>query len=165
MARIPFYSDLVNSLPPQLRRLAKDYFVYRAEYLPILASETDSFAISIQADSDFIIAYITGVVTETNNTTFLDPNQWPFLVRLFDSGQGRQLSDGDVHLGSLVGTAEEPSYLPYPHKLRAGGTLTVNLQNLSAVDRNVRLFFHGFKLFAIPEEGYEEETIPRRRRR
>jgi hypothetical protein len=151
MARWPVYSEIVATLPPELRALAKDYFAYRIEFLPLGANQALTGSFNVQSDSDFVIVARTALILNAATGAWLDPNQAPFLITETDTGSGRQIMDGAVGFAGFFGTGSEPHYLVWPKKIRAASAYTVRLENLSATAFNVRLAFHGFKLFPFTE--------------
>jgi len=153
VARIPA-SALLDALkggsypfwfPPEARHLALDYFVYGTDFEPLALSATTTRAIQINSDSAFMILSATMVETAENNTTFLANR--PLLVRLSTGGAALDLSNTPIHADNWFGSAEEPKYWDVPKILLPNTTFNVQLQNLEAVARNVRVAFHGFKLF------------------
>lgn len=125
-----------------------DFYVHCIELLPLLASAPGQTAgVTISDDGDFIITAITASVTAVDNVTFLPDGQWPFTVEMTDTGAGRQISDKAIHMQSFAGTARQPKELDRPKFLERSTTLSLRVANLSAVAYNVRLSFHGVKLF------------------
>lgn len=133
------------TIPAKYRSRLKDFFSYTADFLPLTANLTQTQPISIQSDSDFVIVAGAAVVTDTANTTFL--TFVPELVQLTDQGSGRNLFSSATHFHNVFGTAENPAYWTQPKVLDRGSTFAVQLQNLEAVNRNVRVAFLGFKVF------------------
>jgi hypothetical protein len=131
--------------PKEARDLALDYFVYGANFEPLLASAQATQAIQINSDSAFLVLSATMVETDTGNTTFLANR--PLLVNLSTGGAALNLSNSPVHADNWFGTAEQPKYWDVPKILLPNTTFNVALSNLEAVNRNVRVAFHGFKLF------------------
>lgn len=131
--------------PDGAKGSAIDYFVYGTDFTPLTASLTVQNNININGDSAFCILSGVLVETATDNTTFLA--NAPLLFRLQDSGAGRYLSNIPIHAGNWFGTAEEPKYWDVPKILAPNTTFSVEAQNLEATDRNVRIAFHGFKIF------------------
>lgn len=125
--------------------LALDYFAYGTDFTPLTASLTLNRSIQINSDSAFMILSATMVETATDNTTFLSNH--PILVTLGTGGAALQLSNTPIHADNWFGSAEEPKYWDIPKVLLPNTTFNISLQNLEAVDRNVRVAFHGFKLF------------------
>lgn len=137
-------------LPRPLWAMAKDFFIYSAEFLPIPAGGTVSFDTAIQSDSDFLAVAMTRVVTSVDNLTLVS-GPVPQLVTVFDAGSGRQIFDRPQHMDNLAGTAQLPSYWPMPKIFRASATITTTVQNLDgANDRNTRIAYLGFKIFDFP---------------
>lgn len=132
----------IGGLPFEL-----DPFTFSLNYTPATLSTTTNQTFLVQADSAFSLVKMTAVVTATDNTTFQTTGAWPFLVTLSDSGSGRDLMDTGVHLYNLFGSAERPFILPKPKLFDPNSTITGKLQNLSGTSYNVRLSFHGFKIF------------------
>lgn len=153
VARIPAEAliDAIKSgaypfwFPPEAKHLALDYFVYGTDYEPLLANATTTRSIQINSDSAFLILSAVMVETDENNTTFMANR--PLLVQLSTGGAALNLSNTPIHADNWFGTAEEPKYWDLPKVLLPNTTFNVQLQNLEAVARNVRVAFHGFKLF------------------
>lgn len=138
-------------IPRKLWRMAKDFFIYSVEFLPIAAASTLTQETAIQADSDFLCVAATRVVTNAANVVFTDPA--PMLLRLFDAGSGRSVMDRAIHIDNFVGTGQLPSYWPMPKIFRANGTIESTLQNLDGANGfNVRIAYLGFKVFDYPED-------------
>lgn len=133
--------------PDGAKGLQIDYFVYGIQFLPLTASLTLQGTANINGDSAFCILSGVLVETDTGNTTFLA--QRPLLARIVDTGSGRYLSNSQIHVDNWFGTAEEPKYWDVPKIFAPNSTLGLELQNLEATDRNVRVAFHGFKIFGF----------------
>lgn len=139
--RYPFW------FPERAKGLQLDYFVYGTDFTPLTASLTLTNNINIQGDSAFVILSGVMVETDTGNTTFLA--QAPILFDLSDSGSGRHFSNTPIHASNWFGSAELPKYWDVPKVLAPNATFSVQAQNLEAVNRNVRVAFHGFKIFGF----------------
>lgn len=133
--------------PDGAKNLAIDYFVYGSNFAPLGASLTVQNNINIDGNSAFCILSGVGVETATDNVTFLPAS--PLLAQIQDTGSGRYLANTPIHFNNWFGTAEEPKYWDVPKILAPNSTLVVELQNLEAVARNIRLAFHGFKIFGF----------------
>jgi hypothetical protein len=133
--------------PGRARDKAIDTFAYGTDFTPLNASATVQNSINISGDSAFVILAAVLVETDTANTTFLANR--PLLFRIQDTGSGRYLSNIAVHADNWFGTAELPKYWDIPKIIAPNSTLVVEAQNLEAVNRNVRVTFHGFKIFAF----------------
>lgn len=133
--------------PDGAKGKAIDYFVYGTDFTPLLASATATNLIAINADSAFVILSAVIVETDTADTVFL--GQQPLLFRLSDSGSGRFLSNTAIHADNWFGTAQLPKYWDIPKILAPNSTFSVTAQNLEATNRNVRVAFHGIKIFSF----------------
>lgn len=123
-----------------------DPFSYIAEFLPLAISATAVFDNNIQNDSDFLLCNVSGIVTDTTNQTVVA--FYPALISWLDQGAGRQLMSRPEHFENLRGSAQLPYYLPVPKLIDRGSTFTTSLQSLDTANaRNVRISYHGFKLF------------------
>jgi hypothetical protein len=140
-------NPFLGLLPTAMWDKQKDFFIYSVEFLPLAVSATATQPIAIQSDSHFLVEFITGVVTDTTNATFIA--NVPELALITDSGSGRQFMDRPIHWNNVFGTAQLPSVLPFPKIINAGSTVTVQLTNLEATARNVRIAFLGFKVFGF----------------
>ena len=147
---LPPLNPFLGLLPKALWKRVKDFFTFTVEWLPLAISESASKTFSTQGDSDFLILMGTRVVSTVDNLTATAFP--PMLVKIEDSGSGRNMMDKAVHLENLFGTAQQPSVWPFPKLIRANSTVTVTLQNLSAASAfNARLSFLGFKVFGMTE--------------
>lgn len=133
--------------PEGAKGKAIDYFVYGTDFTPLALSATTVNNINISGDSAFCVLSAVMVETDTANTLLLPFR--PVLVRLQDTGSGRYLSNHQVHADNWFGTAEEPKYWDVPKIIAPNSTFNVEVQNLEATARNVRLDFHGFKIFGF----------------
>lgn len=140
--RFPFW------YPEGAKGLAVDYFAYGTDFVPLAAGAATVNPINITNDSAFVILSAVLVETDTTNLVFL--GQRPLLADLFDSGSGRHLSNTPTHVDNWFGTAEDPKYWDLPKILAPNATFNVQMQNLDTVNaRNVRVTFHGFKIFGF----------------
>lgn len=135
-----------------------DPFIYQVDLLPATLSVTTTGSFLVQSDAAFAICKTTVLVTSTASpplsTTLLQPFGTgvdsaflPFLVTMTDQGAGRALSNSGVPLDSVFGTTRRPYYWPTPKVLDQNSSFSVAVQNLSTTSWNVRLSFHGYKVF------------------
>lgn len=145
--------DAINSgrypywYPEQAKNLAVDYFAYGTDFAPLLANANTTNPIAINSDSAFFILAATLVETDVANTTFLA--QRPLMCQIAEGGSSRNFFNTPLHVDNVYGTAELPMVWPLPKLLLPNSTLNVTMQNLEAVNRNVRVAFHGFKIFSF----------------
>lgn len=132
-----------------------DPFTFVIQFLPLTASQTLTDNFITQADSGFAIVKTTYVATDSADAAVANllpfgsgnPAVVPFLVTLSDSGSGRDLMNTGVHIDNLFGTAARPFIWAKVKVLDPNSTFAARVQNLSATSRNLRLAFHGFKIF------------------
>lgn len=140
--------DSVGLLPRIIREWPyKQSFVYPATWIPIAASATEAKNIQVESDSDFWILAMTATVRDTTNAITLA--QWPGTVQVRDGGSGSFWFGDAVNFDSVFGTGQFPFVLPAPRKVPRSGTLAIELKNLEATARNIRVEFHGFKVYGV----------------
>lgn len=128
-----------------------DYFAFVINFLPLAASNTDTQQFITQADSGFAICKTSFSIASNVNVFVANisdtPRYAPVTVTLSDSGSGRDLSNLAVNIGSLFGPDSFPFPWPIAKILDPNSTFTARLQNLVATAFNIRLTFHGYKIF------------------
>lgn len=135
-----------------------DPFIYEIDLLPATASVTTTGQFLVQSDAAFAICKTSVLVTSTatpplSTTLFqpfgsgVDSAFLPFLITMTDQGAGRALSNSAVPLDSLFGTARKPYLWTTPKVLDQNSSFSVAVQNLTATSFNVRMSFHGYKIF------------------
>jgi hypothetical protein len=133
------------------RQFTLDPFTFVINFLPLAASQTATDNFITQADSGFAVVKTAFTVSDANNvfvTNISDnPKYAPFVITLSDSGSGRDLSNLPVSIDTYFGTGQRPFIWSRPKVLDPNSTFTARLQNLVATAFNVRLAFHGFKIF------------------
>src|ERR1700687_965024 len=137
-------SPWLQILPRNLWNRNKDGFVYHLDFVTV-GNAAVPLPVNITADPDFVIVYGTRIATAADNTTFIA--NVPATVNIVDTGAGRALSSAAVHSDEWFGTAQLPAYWAFPKFMRAASTLSVTVNSLEATVRNIRLSFHGFKVF------------------
>jgi len=128
-----------------------DPFTFNINFQPLAASNTATDQFITQADSGFAIVK-TCFTISSNVDVFVAnisdvPKFAPQVITLSDSGSGRDLSNSAVAINNLFGTAERPFIWSRPKVLDPNSTFTARIQNLVATAFNIRLAFHGFKIF------------------
>jgi hypothetical protein len=147
---LPPVNPFLGLIPKKYWKRLKDFFVYATDFTPLVKGATTPQTIQIQNDSDFLI--MAGLLTEfqTDNTTIV--TNPPIMATITDSGSGRQLMNTAIHVSNLFGTAQLPAIWPFPKLIPAGAALVTTLTNLDGTnDRNVRIAYWGFKVFAFVE--------------
>lgn len=140
-------------LPREFKGRLKDTFTYNVQFNTLAANTTAAQSISIQNDADFVWTQGSVVVTNAAGTTFTSALNVPILSLISDSAAGRNLSDSSTHVSNYFGTAQQPFILSFPKIFRAGGQVSVQLQNLDAANAfRVFIALHGFKVFFMPAQ-------------
>lgn len=138
--------------PSQVRRnFTLDFFTFVINFLPLAASNTDTQNFITQADSGFAICKTSFDIASNVNVFVANisdtPRYAPQVITLSDSGSGRDLSNSAVSIGTLFGPNDFPFVWPAPKILDPNSTFTARIQNLVATAFNIRLSFHGYKIF------------------
>jgi hypothetical protein len=147
----------VGLLPAVFWNRAKDHYIYGVDFLPATLTATTNAQLQINSDADFACYGLSASFFGVDNTTFLAA---PVLtLQIADAGSGRFWSNQQIHvmnwIGQVGGTDAAGIYLFVKPKIVGGGsTLTLSMTNLSGTSYNVRLAFHGLKIYPFPEQGY-----------
>lgn len=136
----------------QARKLfTLDPFTFPINFLPLAASSTSDGQFITQADSGFAIVKTSFTIASDVNVLVANitdtPKYAPQVITLSDSGSGRDLSSGPVSINTYFGSGERPFIWCKPKVLDPNSTFTARIQNLVATAFNIRLSFHGFKIF------------------
>lgn len=134
-----------NKLPRLYRGLAQDWFVYTADFLPLVASVAQLENVQVSDDAAFCLVKIAFVATSVDNLTRL--TFAPALILIQDGSSNRNLADAETHIHNLAGTGEQPALVTPPRVFARASTIAVQLRNLEAVNRNYRVALIGFKIF------------------
>jgi len=117
---------------------AKPPHDYTTGSFNIAAGGTAIIQISIGIDAHFLVLKLVGTRT----------SQSPALVTIRTGGNDRQWMDKAVHFDNLVGNAQFPNVLPAPRLCERGSTISITVQNLSAlVAGTYEIVMSGLKLF------------------
>ena len=117
---------------------AKPPYDYTTGATVIAAGGTQIVQISIGIDAHFLVQKIVG--TRTSGA--------PALVTVRTGGNDRQWMDKAVYFDNLVGNAQFPNILPAPRLCERGSTVSITIQNLSAVfSGTYEIILSGLKLF------------------
>jgi hypothetical protein len=128
-----------------------DPFTFIINFTPLAASNTATDNFITQADSGFAIVKTAFTIASDVNVLVANisdtPKYAPQLITLSDSGSGRDLSNGPVSINTYFGSGERPFLWCRAKVLDPNSTFTARIQNLVATAFNIRLSFHGFKVF------------------
>lgn len=145
--------DIRQWIPANLHLTKRKGYVYATQFLPLTASLTLTNEIQLKTDSFFLVLAGVAVVTDTSDATIVaaanafDKFTYPFLVTLSDSASGEPVSNIGVAFDNYFGSARDPFYWPAPWLLEPGAVIQVQLQNLLATDRRVRIALHGVRIY------------------
>jgi len=133
------------------RAFTLDFFTFVINFTPLAASNNATNNFITQADSGFAICR-TSFTIASNVDVFVanisdTPRYAPQTITLSDSGSGRDLSNAAVSLSTLFGPDQFPFPWPVPKILDPNSTFTARISNLVATAFNIRLSFHGYKIF------------------
>lgn len=142
----------LGASPASVRRnYTLDFFTFGINFLPLGASLALTANFITQADSGFAICKTSFNISSDVNVFVANisdtPRFAPAVITLSDSGSGRDLSNQPVAIGTLFGPDDFPFPWPVPKILDPNSTFTARIQNLVATAFNVRLSFHGYKIF------------------
>lgn len=134
-------------LPPDLKDAPRDYFAYAPPIFNLAPGASGTQTFTVQNDSDFLLVAVAGTVV--NAAALATPVVFPAqTVQFTDSGSGRQLSNRELPWDAAVGTGQLPFYFPYPKFIdRASDFSTAIANNDPVITIEVRIVFHGFKIF------------------
>lgn len=152
----------MNNLTPELRAGPKRFFVYRMVFLTIAAAGgTDTQTFTVNSDSAFMITSLAADISDpAAEETPLAASG--LTIAITDAGSGRQLQQGPLGLGTIVGvtTATQtggglPAYMPWPMRIKASSQVSADIVNNRADAQavRVRLSFVGFKIFPPVQAG------------
>ena len=148
------YSPYAWMLPQDLWDKIKRWYTYTVEFVTpnqLIASGTRTQTVGIERDSHFAPITLVGVVTNVDNTTYIDPAG--ILVTIKDSGSGLDMMDRPVHWLNLFGRGSvgDGRIIPVelPRVIAPGSTISVTLTNLEVTARHVRISFRGFRIYGM----------------
>jgi len=142
-------------LPRGMMDRARDFFGYAVQQLPLAVNAIATPTFSVNTDADFLAVALSGVARDpaAPTTVFAAP---AITMQVTLQGASRNLYSQAVDWYAVVGTAQEPAYMPYPKLIARGSTVTLTFTNLDAVQAyNVRLVVLGFKIFSWSREDGE----------
>jgi len=140
---------VVNSDPENVSDFRRDFYIYEAESLALVAGGTSNDVINIEADSDFILQKMTYEADIAAAAYTFTTNPIPLVtIQITDTGSGRQLMQEPIPINSFMGDGKLPFYLPNPRKFLRNSTIQIAFVNFdAAVTYNLRLAFIGYKIY------------------
>lgn len=145
-------SDYISSVArPGKKILNIDYYAYNArigtDAVPVAATGGVGQAqVQIQADSDFVLSYISGGAQQTANDTINSAQS--ILVQMTDTGSGKKYFNQPTLLPIMAGQGGYPFMLPAPRVLNPNTILQIDVQNLMNISFvGIFFAFHGARIF------------------
>ena len=141
--------QVLNTDPENVDNFRRDFYVYEAESLAIVAGGTSNDVINIEADSDFILQKMTYEADIAAAAYTFTTNPIPLVtIQITDTGSGRQLMQNPIPINSFMGDGKLPFYLPNPRKFLRNSTIQIAFVNFdAAVTYNIRLACIGCKIY------------------
>ena len=152
-------------LPQEYWNRARDWFVFALDFNPLTVSGNTVLSFTVQNDSDFLVMDMTATASVAN-TGLAEVPYWPYLVQIQDSSSGAQWinsnNGGFDHIQNVFGrlsggTANiavgSPGILEHPRFIPRAATVTVTINNLSAVANRLWLSFRGIKIYSSLRQG------------
>lgn len=127
--------------------LGVDFWSYNTAFAaPRIAASPIENVIQTQADSDFIISAIGGMVYEA-----ADPNLYIFdpllSLQITDQSTGKTFFNTPLRFRNVAGTGGNPFFLASPRVVRANANLTVELTVASDLYDNVWVALNGTRVY------------------
>lgn len=127
-------------------KLLREFFGYTTPGGPmVLAASVGAQVtgnVTILADSDFAVYYMTGSVVQSSVIV----QTWAGTIQVNDAGTGRTFFNAPIGFFETVGDAFQPFPMPFPRRVAASSTLVITLTNSVATATTVRVTFVGYKL-------------------
>jgi hypothetical protein len=152
-------------LPSDYWNRARDWFVFGLDFNPLTVSGNSVLSFTVQNDSDFLVLQLSAVAATAAAGTAEVP-YWPYLISIQDTSSGAQWINSNNgafdHLQNVFGRVSggtaaiavgDPGILDYPRFIPRGGTVTVTINNLSAVANRLWLSFQGIKIYSTLRQG------------
>lgn len=114
----------------------REFFVYSTALTAVGASATSNLTVQISNDADFEVHKMTYVSTSA-----------VFNIQVQDSSTSKLWFDRALRADAVLGTAQRPSVLAIPRKVRANSALLVSLTDASGSTNTIMVTFHGYKVY------------------
>jgi hypothetical protein len=102
-----------------------DYYNYNTSIAAVASGASGQGNIAIQSDSDFAIAYMSGVAVVSNSIVAL-----PFTtLQITDTGTGKTFFNSPTLFPLVMGSGGLPFYLPAPRVVAPNTNLQFNVTN------------------------------------
>lgn len=114
----------------------RDFFIYSAEVLAAAGLSNTAARTNIDADADFEIYAQTATAIDRRAR-----------VTQVETSSGRQMQDGPNPLTGAFGDGRHPFQFPVAKVLKRGSTFISNIIDESGAGNQIRLAYHGAKVF------------------
>lgn len=138
-------SSYIKAVADKNRKVVgADFFSYNIEILALASGSTAQNSVTVQADSDFVIAYMAGVQF-VNNAAVTNPYS---LIQITDTGTGKNFFNSPLPFGSVFGSGGFPFILPAPRTFAQNTTILAQIQNVnSAAAAGYYMSFMGTRIY------------------
>lgn len=120
-------------------------FSYATLFTFTAVAQTLTNTIPVQQDASFLWTMLCQSNTDTTSPQVFGGS----LIQVTDQGGNKVLENTPVALDTIAGTAQRPFILPIPYQFIRSGSIVVQLQNQGIAAQQVRLTFHGIKLYDL----------------
>jgi hypothetical protein len=132
------------TLPQELWNKVKEPF-YHPINVTVPASLAATGDFKVDGGTWFLILGYVATVRDTTNATVV--TNVPQLVQITDQGPNAKFFSQSTDFLNVFGTIQQPAFGMLPRIINPNSTVQVDLQNLEATARNVRMLFLGAKIY------------------
>lgn len=144
-------SSYVAQVARQGQRIVNiDYFAYNLRIGTVASTIANGAngqgAVQIQADSDFVLTFMSGdVLNAAGSTVLASPN---VLVQVTDTGSGKTFYNEPTLFGLVTGRSGFPYLLPTPRLINPNTNLKVDVtNNTGAATAGIFVSFQGARIY------------------
>lgn len=124
--------------------IGADFFSYNINISAVASGAVSSGRVTIQADSDFVLAYMAGSQV-VSNAVVASPVS---TIQITDTGTGRTFFNTELPFGSVFGSGGFPFLLPAPRVFAPNTTILAEITNInSAAAADYYMNFLGTRIY------------------
>ena len=144
-------TDYISAVARPGRKIVNiDYFAYNArigtDAAPIAAGATGQATVEIQADSDFVLTYMSGAVQNAIGGALIFNPNCP--VQITDQGSGKTFFNIPTIMALAFGGGGFPFLLPSPRVINPNTSLLCQANNTTGGNLfGIYFAFHGARIF------------------
>jgi hypothetical protein len=144
-------TDYISSVARPGREIVNiDYFAYNlrigTDAVPIAAAAIGQGQVDIQADSDFVLTYMSGATQNAIGGALIFNSQTP--IQITDQGSGKTFFNTPTIMALAFGGGGFPFLLPSPRVLNPNTSLLCAVTNNTGANLfGIYLTFHGSRIF------------------